>query len=82
MLLVVILLTSVFNAWQEFSTGRILKSITGMLPSEVTVLRSGSPVKIASEAVVPGDIVELSLGQKIPADLRVSGILASCLVLC
>jgi P-type Ca2+ transporter type 2A len=34
------------------------------------VLRDGRPVKIRSEMVVPGDIVILGQGDKIPADCR------------
>jgi len=34
------------------------------------VLRDGRPVKIRAEMVVPGDIVILAQGDKIPADCR------------
>lgn len=47
-----------------------------MLPGEVTVLRDGQNVRIPSSALVPGDLVDLSLGQKVPADVRVSGRIA------
>ena len=70
-LLIVVALQAVFNAQQDYSTSRILESITGMLPAEVTVLRNGSVARIPSADLVPGDIVDLSLGQKVPADLRV-----------
>lgn len=69
-LLIVLVLNAVFNFWQDFSTSKILDSITGMLPSDVTVIRNGSVSRIAASQIVPGDIVELSLGQKVPADTR------------
>lgn len=71
-LLIVLALQALFNFWQDFSTSRILESITGMLPGEVTVLRDGKDIRIPSSALVPGDIVDLTLGQKVPADIRVS----------
>ena len=70
-LLIVVALQAVFNAQQDYSTSRILESISGMLPAEVTVLRNGAITRIPSAELVPGDIVDLSLGQKVPADLRV-----------
>lgn len=48
-----------------------------MLPAEVTVLRDGKNLRIPSSALVPGDIVDLVLGQKVPADVRVSTALPS-----
>lgn len=71
-LLIVTALQAVFNFWQDFSTSKILESITGMLPAEVTVIRDGRTARVASAQLVPGDVVEVGLGQKVPADLRVS----------
>ena len=69
-LLIVLLLQAVFNAWQDFSTSRLLDSITGLLPAEVLVLRDGSSTRIPSAQLVPGDVIDLTLGQKVPADIR------------
>src|SRR5271169_2230530 len=41
-----------------------------MLPSEVTVLRDGQWHAIPAAALVPGDVVQIRAGNKIPADLR------------
>ena len=41
-----------------------------MLPSEVNVLRDGQWHAIPASQVVPGDIVQIRAGNKIPADLR------------
>jgi sodium/potassium-transporting ATPase subunit alpha len=43
-----------------------------MLPSEVTVLRDGDWHGIPAAALVPGDIVQIRAGNKIPADLRLA----------
>ena len=69
-LLVVLLLQAVFNAWQDFSTSRVMSSIKGMLPSDVVVLRDSVSTKVPAKDLVPGDLVMISMGEKIPADLR------------
>jgi hypothetical protein len=37
-----------FNAWQDYSTGRVMASISGMLPSAVLVIRDGNTFELAS----------------------------------
>ena len=48
----------------------MIASISGMLPSEVVVLRDGNWKAIPALDLVPGDIVQIRAGNKIPADLR------------
>ena len=69
-LLVVIFLQAIFNAWQDFSTSRVMSSIKGMLPADVVVLRDGKQLTVPAAALVPGDVVQISLGQKVPADVK------------
>ena len=47
-----------------------MASITSLVASEVLVLRDGATLKIDATELVPGDIVKLPLGAKVPADLR------------
>ncbi|KAJ2584580.1 hypothetical protein GGH95_000285 [Coemansia sp. RSA 1836] len=68
--LFVICLQALFSAWQEWITSRALDSITNMLPAECTVLRDGQQEKIAGALLVPGDIVTLRAGDRVPADIR------------
>ena len=69
-LLVVLFLQAGFNAWQDFSTSRVMSSIKGMLPSDVLVLRDGNQVKMPASQLFNGDLIYISLGEKVPADLR------------
>ncbi|CAD6589175.1 MAG: hypothetical protein TREMPRED_005278, partial [Tremellales sp. Tagirdzhanova-0007] len=69
-LLIVIAIQAAFNAWQDWSTGRVMASIAGLLPSDVVVLRDGEQRHIEARELVTGDLVLLSLGKKLPADLR------------
>ena len=41
-----------------------------MLSSNAIFIRNGTEVKVAGDAIVPGDVVVLSLGDRVPADLR------------
>ncbi|KAF8512185.1 sodium-potassium ATPase [Gautieria morchelliformis] len=78
-LLIVLLLQTVFNAWQDFSTSRVMSSIQNLLPSNVTVIRNSAQLSVASEQLVPGDVVVVAMGMKIPADLRMIECTGDCM---
>lgn len=59
-----------FNAWQDWSTSRVMASIGTMLPDQCTVIRNGSVTSISAQDMVPGDIVVIKQGNKLPADVR------------
>ncbi|KAJ2638411.1 hypothetical protein GGF44_002801, partial [Coemansia sp. RSA 1694] len=69
-ILVVIALQASFSAWQEWTTSRVMASITGMLPTETVVTRNGAMTTIVAVDLVQGDVVHVRGGDKIPADLR------------
>lgn len=56
---------------QRFSTERILRSLQKHNPHAVEVFRDGHPTRIDASLIVPGDIVTLSEGEKVPADARI-----------
>lgn len=64
---------------QRFSTERILKSLRASTEQKVTVLRNSEEQAVDSDELVPGDIVILREGDRIPADGRIineSGLLS------
>lgn len=69
-LIIVFVIQAVFNAWQDFSSSRVMKSITGMLPEECHVLREGQRQTIQAPELVPGDVLCFKAGSKLPADVR------------
>ncbi|GAA6030385.1 hypothetical protein JCM8097_009082 [Rhodosporidiobolus ruineniae] len=69
-LLLVVLLSAAFNAWQDFTTSRTMSSIAGVLPSSVLVRRDGQVHELDATNLVKGDVVLLRMGNKVPADLR------------
>ncbi|CAF0782971.1 unnamed protein product [Brachionus calyciflorus] len=71
LLILVIFLQAAFSAFQDWSSGKVMKSIKNMMPSSATVIRNGIEHKIPVEEVVVGDLVLLSYGNKVPADVRI-----------
>ncbi|ADH98714.1 cation-transporting P-type ATPase [Salisediminibacterium selenitireducens] len=71
----VIILVAVINAsigyFQESKAEQALEGIKNMLSLEANVLRGGKKKKVDADQVVPGDVVYLTAGDKIPADLRI-----------
>jgi sodium/potassium-transporting ATPase subunit alpha len=70
LILLVIFLQAAFSAAQDWSTSRVMTSILDLIPSECVVLRDGQTIKIRAAELVTGDIVRLSVGNKVPADMR------------
>ena len=54
---------------QESNAEKSLQSIRNMLSSEAVVVRQGNHETIPTTALVPGDIVVIRAGDRIPADL-------------
>ncbi|MBA3997271.1 MAG: carbonate dehydratase [Candidatus Accumulibacter sp.] len=66
----VTLINAAFGFVQEGRAERALGALARSLTSEVTVLRGGARRRLPSTALVPGDVVLLAAGDKVPADLR------------
>jgi magnesium-transporting ATPase (P-type) len=66
----VVVLNALLGFIQEGKAEKALDSIRNMLSSEARTMRSGETRMIPAEQLVPGDVVLLESGDKIPADLR------------
>ena len=69
-ILAVVLANTVIGFFQEGKAEAALDAIRNMLSHTATVLRDGRRREIPAEELVPGDIVFLASGDKVPADLR------------
>ena len=49
---------------------KTLEKMESLLPPTCTVEREGEPGVVFAKYLVPGDIVHLSMGDRVPADLR------------
>ena len=66
----VVLVNALLGFIQEGKAEKALDSIRNMLSAEARTMRSGETRMIPAEQLVPGDVVLLESGDKIPADLR------------
>jgi len=69
-ILAVVLANAVIGFLQEGKAEKAMDAIRHMLAPKASVLRAGERHTVASESLVPGDIVLLQAGDKVPADLR------------
>lgn len=69
--LIVLVISALMDYVQEYSTSRILRSLRNQKIQHVTVQRGDRLHVIASTLLVPGDIVILEEGDKVPADIRI-----------
>lgn len=69
-ILAVIFANAIIGFVQEGRAERAMESIHQMLAPHASVLRDGKRVDIAAELIVPGDLVLLEAGDRVPADLR------------
>ncbi|WP_300341015.1 cation-transporting P-type ATPase [Accumulibacter sp.] len=66
----VTLVNAVIGFIQEGRAENALAALARSVSSEVTVLRGGGKQRLPSTELVPGDVVLLAAGDKVPADLR------------
>ncbi|KAL2263952.1 hypothetical protein VTK26DRAFT_4139 [Humicola hyalothermophila] len=66
----VILLNIVVGFFQEYSAQKTMDSLRSLSSPTASVVRSEEAIVIPSGEVVPGDLVELKMGDTIPADIR------------
>lgn len=70
LVIIVILLQASFSAFQDWSTKRVMNSILGLLPSEALVMRDEKLTRLPATDLVTGDIIQIMVGNKVPADMR------------
>lgn len=66
----VVVINAVIGVIQEGKAEKALDAIRNMLSLQAVVLRDGKRKTITADDLVPGDIVLLQAGDKVPADLR------------
>jgi magnesium-transporting ATPase (P-type) len=68
---IVVMINGLFAFVQEYRAERAAERLRDLLPRSATVLRDGRPVEVEASELVVGDVVLLSSGDRISADLRV-----------
>ena len=67
-ILLIILLNAVMGFVQEYRTERTLDALKNLAAPVAHVVRGGSPVQVPAAHVVPGDVVVLDAGDRVPSD--------------
>ena len=67
---VIIVFSAVLGFVQEYRAERALQALRRMLTPMITVLRDGQENEVPSRELVPGDVLLLEAGDRIPADAR------------
>lgn len=71
-ILAVVLANAVIGFVQEGRAEQALSAIRQLLAPQAQVIRDGQRRSVPGEALVPGDLVLLEAGDKVPADLRLT----------
>ncbi len=71
-ILAIVVLNAIIGFVQESKALRALDALARTMTSACTVLRDGETRRLAAADLVPGDVVLLDPGDKVPADLRVA----------
>jgi sodium/potassium-transporting ATPase subunit alpha len=71
LLIIVIFLQAAFEAFQDWSSTKVMKSIKNLMAADAKVIRNGVEMNIPAPDLVVGDLIVLNYGSKVPADIRI-----------
>mmetsp|Transcript_5223 Transcript_5223/g.8050 ORF Transcript_5223/g.8050 Transcript_5223/m.8050 type:complete len:1092 (+) Transcript_5223:52-3327(+) len=67
----VVAITGVFSYYQDAKSAAVMAGFKNFLPEKCIVTRDGEAKEVLAENLVPGDLVKIQNGMKIPADIRI-----------
>ncbi|KAL9605118.1 MAG: hypothetical protein Q9219_000052 [cf. Caloplaca sp. 3 TL-2023] len=73
-ILTILILNSIVGVSQESSAEKAIAALQEYSANEAKVIRDGSLAPIKADELVPGDIISIAVGDRIPADCRVLSI--------
>ncbi|RYD61090.1 MAG: cation-transporting P-type ATPase, partial [Verrucomicrobiaceae bacterium] len=66
----VVVANALIGFFQELRASQALEALTRMVPEKTAVIRGGSRLEVPASELVPGDVIALQSGDKVPADAR------------
>ncbi|KAL0812742.1 hypothetical protein Bca101_069185 [Brassica carinata] len=76
----ILIVNAIVGIWQETNAEKALEALKEIQSQQATVMRDGNRVSsLPAKELVPGDIVELRVGDKVPTDMRVVALVSSTL---
>jgi len=65
-----VVINAIIGFIQEYRAGKAIEALAAMIPEASTARRNGQSISVSADGLVPGDVVTLQSGDKVPADLR------------
>jgi Ca2+-transporting ATPase len=78
-ILTILIANGIVAIYQDSNADNALEALKKMQANQCTVLRDGKWKTIEAVELVPGDVLEIKVGECVPADLRVAEIKSICL---
>ena len=69
-IIVIIILLVLAEVWNEYRAKRSISALRQLAPPIALVLRNSQLLEVQTSFLVPGDILVLKVGQRVPADAR------------
>ena len=69
--MLVIIVSATFYAVVDWNASRVMKSIKSLIAEDAIVVRDGKQQTVPAADLVVGDLVMLSMGDRVPADMRI-----------
>ena len=70
-IIVIIIVLVLAEVWNEYRAKRSISALRQLAPPTALVLRNGQQIEVQTTFLVPGDILLLKVGQRVPADSRI-----------
>jgi len=78
-ILAILIANATVGVVTERNAEQAIEELKAYEAARATVLRNGAAVSVPSSELVPGDVVEVGVGDQVPADLRVARLLGASL---
>ncbi|CAN1145836.1 Calcium-transporting ATPase 4, endoplasmic reticulum-type [Linum perenne] len=76
----ILIVNAIVGIWQESNAEKALEALKEIQSEHASVIREGKKISsLPAKELVPGDIVELRVGDKVPADMRLLSLVSSTL---
>jgi len=69
-IIAVVTILVLVEVWNEFRAKRSIAALKRLASPTTIVLRNGKPAEVQTTQIVPGDVILLKPGQRVPADAR------------
>ncbi|HTZ42116.1 MAG TPA: magnesium-translocating P-type ATPase [Candidatus Omnitrophota bacterium] len=70
-ILIIVSLTSLFSFLQEYRSEKTVSDLNKKISHKAIAIRDNEKIEIDVKELVPGDLIVLNIGDKVPADLRI-----------